>query len=38
MSLTEDDDGRTAKLLGNLIVGLLALLFAGGVAYWFTIR
>jgi hypothetical protein len=31
-----DDDGRTAKLLGNVIVVLLALLFAGGVGYWFT--
>jgi hypothetical protein len=38
MSLSEDDDGRTAKLLGNIIVGLLALLFVGGVAYWFVIR
>ena len=31
-----DDDGSTAKLLGNLIVGMLATLFVLGVAYWFT--
>ena len=31
-----DDDGSTALLLGRVIVVLLAVLFAGGVAYWFT--
>jgi hypothetical protein len=36
MNFTEDDDGRTAKLLGNAIVVLLFLLLAGGVGYWLT--
>ena len=36
MSFSDDSDGRTAKLLGNVIVALLFVLFAGGVAYWFT--
>lgn len=31
-----DDDGRTAKLLGNAIVALLAVLLATGVAYWLS--
>ena len=34
--MTPDDDGRTAKLLGHVIVVLLIVLFAGGVGYWFT--
>jgi hypothetical protein len=34
--MTPDDDGRTAKLLGNVIVALLVVLLAGGVGYWFT--
>jgi len=31
-----DDDGSTAKLLGNTIVALLFLLLAGGVLYWYV--
>jgi hypothetical protein len=34
--MTPDDDGRTALLLGRVIVGLLIVLLAGGVLFWLT--